>query len=334
MRTRRGFLRLAVAFGVFASACGVANPPSTPPRVYRVGFLFGGAAPPEGASPTAIGLYRDALRDLGYVEGHNLSIEARYTAGQSELISVLAAELVALKVDVIVAAGLREALALKEATTAIPIILQTIGDPVENGLVSSLARPGANITGTTSAGAEASQRRVQLLMETVPGASRIAHLFDASNAQQVRLYQAARGAAAALGVDLRAIEVRAAGDFQAAFARVPRGELGALSIGSGGLVVSQRSAIVGFLDANRLPAIAGDREFAEAGALMTYGDLADRAIPRTARYVDRILKGASPADLPIEKPLKFDFIINLTAARALGITVPKSVLDQATEFIQ
>jgi putative ABC transport system substrate-binding protein len=323
---------LCVSMVVVALLSGCAGPLSPSPKVYRIGWLAGST---QAETATEIEAFRQALRELGYVEGRNFSLEIRYAEGHAERNSALAAELVALRVDVLLTIGLPEALTLKQATSTIPIVIADVPDPVENGLVVSLARPGGNITGPAWAGAEIAQRRLQLLKETVPGASRVAYLFDASNPSQVRLYQEARSAAATLGIELQPLEVHAPRDFADAFATIGRAHPDAIDVGGGALFGSQRPQILDFIAASRLPSMtAGARDYVDRGALMYYAPDLVQIIRRAAAYVDRILKGANPADLPLEKPTKYDLIINMRTAKALGLTIPPSVLAQATEVIQ
>jgi len=274
------------------------------------------------------------MRDLGYVEGPNYSFEVQEAEGRSERLPTLAAAMVARKFDVIVSRDTNVLLALKQATTDVSIVMDGGStDPVGDGLVASFARPGGNITGT--AATSINTRRLQLLKQAVPGASRVAYLVDAGLAQGVRAYQEALVAAPALGIELLLLEVRTPEDFAAAFAAASRAHPDAIQLGASGVISNERDRILEFIAANRLPSITGStREWVDGGALIYYGtDVVDQE-RQTAAYVDRILKGAKPADLPIELPTKYDLIINLKTAKALGLTIPSSVLAQATELIQ
>jgi putative ABC transport system substrate-binding protein len=322
------------AFGVgvvlLSSCVGPLSP--APPKAYRIGWLTVGTQ----VEPTQIAAFRAALRDLGYVEGRNYNLEFRAAEGHAERLPALAAELVALKCDVILARDPSGVLALKQATTSIPIVIAGGStDPVGDGLVASLARPGGNVTGAMSGRPGINSRRLQLLKEAVPAASRVAYLVDASSPQSVEQYQEAQGAAATLAIELVPLEVRSPEDLAGAFTTAGRAHPDAIFVGGFGIIVSQLPKIVDFLVTSRLPAMTqSTRVYVDYGALMYYGaDLVD--LTRTAAgYVDRILKGASPADLPIEQPTKYELIINMKTAKALGLTIPPSVLAQATELIQ
>lgn len=303
-----------------------------PTKVYRIGWLAGST---QAETATQIDAFRQALREIGYVEGQNISLAIRYAEGHAERDPALAAELVALKVDLIVVTTDVEARALKQATSTIPIVTAGGVDVSGSGLVTSLERPGGNITGASGSGPELTQRRLQLLKETVPGASRIAYLFDASSGQQVRDHEEALSVAAALGIELQPLEVRAAEDFADAFAAAGRGHPDAIYIGGSGLMSSQRQRILDFVAASRLPSMTtGSRDSVDRGALMYYNRDDVESKRSAAVFIDRIFKGANPADLPIEKPSKFVLIINMKTAKALGLTIPPSVLAQATELIQ
>lgn len=237
----------------------------TPPKVYRIGYF-------SDRTPTAtadqIEAFRQAMRDLGYVEGRNLRLEIRWTEGEAERAPALAAELVALRPDVIAVRAAPGALAMKQATSGIPIVMVGTPDPMGNGLVASLARPGGNITGAAGPDPELAQRKLQLLTELVPGASRVAYLFDPANLNQARQYQEARSAATALGIELQPLEVRAPGDLAEAFAASTRGRPDAMFVGGGPLMASLRPRILDFLGVTRLPSITGgERDYVDGGAL-------------------------------------------------------------------
>jgi putative ABC transport system substrate-binding protein len=277
--------------------------------------------------------FRQGLRDLGYVEGRNVVLELRYTEGVSERLGPLAAELVGLGPDVLLAGGTRPALALKGATTTLPIVALS-SDAVGSGLVASLARPGGNVTGLSNLAPELGGKRMQLLKETLPALSRVALLWNTASATTRLEAREAEVAARTLGVELQSVEVRGRGDFDAAFAAIARGRAEALVVIFDPITVAQLPRIVGFAREKQLPGIYGIREFADAGGLISYGvSLADLA-RRTGSYIDKILRGAKPADLPVEQPTKFELVINLKTARTLGLTIPQSVLIRADEVIQ
>jgi len=297
-------------------------------KVYRIGILVPGSTSPQ------IQAFREGLRDLGYVEGQNLAIEYRSAEDRLERLPGLAAELVALKVDIIYANVTPAAQAAKNATKTIPIVFGASSDPVDYGLVASLARPGGNITGLSNTGADLSGKRLELLKEGVPGISRIAVLWNSANPIMARQLRETEVAAQVLGAQLQVVDVRGPDDFARAFRAVTMGRPGALVVLADFLTVNHRGRIAEFAAKNRLPAISEFREFAAAGCLMAYGPSAPDLGRRAAVFVDKILKGAKPADLPVEQPTKFELVINLKTAKALGLTIPQSVLVRADEVIQ
>jgi len=300
-------------------------------KVARIGIL-----PPGPISERAHlwAAFRQGLRELGYVEGQNITLVFPSGEVRPERLPHLAAELVSLKVDVIVAATAVAVHAAKEATKTIPIVMPVTTDPVETGLVASLARPGGNITGLTPIASELSGKRLQLLKTVVPGASRIAVLSNPTSPGVPPQMRATEVAARALGVQLQSLEVRGPDDFETAFQAATKGRVAALIALDDPLVFTHRIRIVKLTARSRLPAMYGLTGFVEAGGLMSYGpNLADM-YRRAATYVDKILKGAKPADLPVEQPTKFEFVVNLKTAKALGLTIPQSVLIRADEVIQ
>jgi putative ABC transport system substrate-binding protein len=331
LRTRRTFLRAAGAAlaGTAVAAC-VSPAALAPAKIYRVGYVNGATE----AQATRTELLRDALRDIGYVEGRNLVLEVRYAGGRTERYTEIAAEFAALKLDVIVTSNPTALLALKQATSSIPIVMAAgFLDPVAVGLAKSLARPGGNFTGTLAAGFALSQRQLQLLKETLPTASRVAYLGQGD--ARTLGFQESRRAASALGIDLQLFQTPAAEDVAEALAAAGRSHPDAVVLQGAAPLVTEQTRILEFLVANRLPSMtAAVRSFVDHGALMFYDEDEIDAFKRAADYVDRILKGADPAEMPIQQASKFDFIINLKTAKALGLTIPKSVLDQATEVIQ
>jgi putative tryptophan/tyrosine transport system substrate-binding protein len=302
-------------------------------KVPRIGFLVAASAS-DSAFERWIEAFRQGLRDLGYVEGRNIVIEYRYADERYERLPALAAELVRLKVDVIVSHGTPGPLAAKQATSAIPIVTTTAGDPVAAGLVASLARPGGNVTGLSFMAPEMGGKRLQLLKEILPGLSRVAVLWNAANPYASLVVREMEIAATTLGVQLQSLVLRGPDDFAGALAAAATGRAGALTVVEDPLMTTRRSQIVDFAAKSRLPAIYGPKEFVDAGGLMSYGVNAADMYRRAATYVDKILKGAKPADLPIEQPTKFDLVINLKTAKALGLTIPPSLLGRADEVIQ
>ena len=302
-------------------------------KVARIGYLSTNLA----ALPNRPEAFRQGLRDLGYVEGRNLVIEYRYAEGKVEQLPALAAELVALKVDVIVASGTLAALAAKQATSTLPIVFSPAGDPVGSGLVTSLARPGGNVTGLSAFAPELVGKRLELLKQAVPGVSRVAVLWQPGafgERAEMDTLKRAEVAARDLGVPLQFVEARGPADFDRAFSDMTRARAGALTVLASNMFNSEGRRLVGLAAKNRLPALYSARELVDAGGLMSYGaNLADLN-RRAATYVDKILKGTKPADLPVEQPTKFELVINLKTAKALGLTIPQSVLARADEVIQ
>ena len=306
-------------------------------KVARIGYL----SPNLASSPHLRDAFLQGLRDLGYVEGRNVVIEYRDAEGKFErlaaLAAELAAELVALKVDVILAEGgtLGPRVA-KEATTTIPIVF-VAGDPVGSGLVTSLARPGGNVTGLSSLGPEVVGKRLELLKQVVPGVNRVAVLRQpAALGEHVAkdMLKAADAAARALGVQPQFIEARDPDELARAFSDMTSARAGALTVLPANMFLREHRRLVDLAAKNRLPAVYTSREFVDAGGLMSYGANQPDLFRRAATYVDKILKGAKPGDLPIEQPTKFELVINLKTAKALGLTIPQSVLAHADEVIQ
>jgi putative ABC transport system substrate-binding protein len=333
----RSFGRCIERVGQFALALAVLAAPlvvaaQQPGSGYRIGYIATTPLTAPGAS-RSFEAFRHGLGELGWVEGRNIAIEYRDWAGRSERLPAVAAELVRLKVDVIVATAAPATLASKQATTTIPIVGVGLSDPVGQGLVTSLVRPGANVTGLASLLPELAAKRLELLREALPVVSRVAVLSNAANAGNVRQIEETRAAAQTLGLKLEFVEVRGP-DFQAAFAAMTRARPEALVVLADPLTFSYRTQIVDFAARSRLPAIHPFRESVEAGGLMAYGvDLADM-YRRAATYVDKILRGAKPADLPIEQPTKFEFAINIKAAQALGLAIPQSLLLRADRVVE
>jgi len=289
----------------------------------------------SSAGRTTLDTFQQGLRDLGYVEGRNILIEYRWANGQFDRLPALATELVRARVNVIVAANTPAALAARNATSTIPIILVTSGDPVGSGLVASLARPGGNVTGLSLMPTLAiSGKQLELLKEAFPTITHVAVLANPANPPTAGLLTEIERAALSLGLRLRIVQVRDSKEFGDAFATIKNERVPALLVIADPLVAENRDGIVAFAAANRLPAIYPYRLFVDAGGLMSYGaDLSDLH-RRAAIYVDRILKGAKPAELPIEQPTKFELVVNLKTAKALGLTIPPSLLRRADHVIQ
>jgi putative tryptophan/tyrosine transport system substrate-binding protein len=305
-----------------------------PKKVLRIGYLSGGDAANESSRFEAIRL---ALRELGYIEGQNIVTEFRYAEGKVDRFSELAAELVRLKVDIIVVAGgNRVILAAKDATKTIPIVMVGAAiDPIEAGLIESLARPAGNITGLTLLTRELGGKRLELFKQAVPRLARVAVLYDPGNPPNaIEVKEGLPVAASALRLTLQPWEVRVADDFGKVFVALNKERPDGLFVTSSRLMTDNQKRLVGFALKSRLPAAYASREAVDAGGLMSYGaDLAD-SYRRVATYVDRILKGAKPADLPVEQPTKFELAINLKTAKHIGLTIPKPVLARADRVIK
>ena len=305
-----------------------------PKKVYRIGYLSQFEPARESSRSEAI---RVALRELGYVEGQNIAIEYRYADGKPDRFPDLAAELVRLKVDIIVAAGGSVIVqAAKNATKTIPIVMMGGGlDPVEAGLVESLARPGGNVTGLTLLSGELGGKRLELLKEAVPKLSRVAVLHDPANPPTVReVKEVLPVPARALGLTIRSWEVRAADEFEQVFAAITKWRPDGLYVPGAPLMAANQKRIADLALKSRLPSVYGNGGLVEAGGLMSYGaDIAD-SYKRVAYYVDKILKGAKPADLPVEQPMKFEFVINLQTAKKIGLKIPPELLARASKLIK
>ena len=302
-----------------------------PKKVPRVGFL--------GNSTTAleanlIGPFREGLRDLGYVEGKNILIEYRWAEGKYERFPALIAELIASKIEVIVTAGTPASLAVKKATTSIPLVMIAVGDPIGTGLIASLAHPGGNITGLTSIAVDLEGKRLELLREVIPKLSHIAVLWNPASPFQVVSEKELQAAAQVMRIKVLSLGVQAQEQLDNAFATIRRERPGALLVLADRLFLHNRARIMDFAVQNRLPGVHAYVELVEAGGLMSYGPSYADMHRRAATYVDKILKGAKPADLPVQRPIKFELVINLKAAIALGLTIPQSVLYRADKVIK
>jgi putative ABC transport system substrate-binding protein len=303
-------------------------------KVFRIGIL--GNVPltaPEGAP--LWGAFFEGLRELGYVEGQNITIERRSSEGKYERLPDLAAELVRLKVDVIVVPAPQNALAAKKVTRTIPIVMASSGDPVADGLVASLARPGGNITGLSGlVGPEIGGKRLGLLKGAVSKVSRVAILSNPANPPSAAFLGETKTAARSFKVQLQMLETREPGEFERTFAAMTRERVDALLVLNDGMFLIHRIQIAVLAAKHRLPTMFGGREYVDAGGLMSYAASGRDSFRRAAIYVDKILKGAKPGDLPIEQPTKFELVINLKTAKALGLTIPQSLLGRADEVIQ
>jgi putative tryptophan/tyrosine transport system substrate-binding protein len=297
-------------------------------KLPRLGFLTAGTDSP--GLPALI----ESLRQLGWIEGKTIVIEYRYAENRNDRLPDLAADLVHLNVNVIVAAGTLAPLAAKHATTTIPIVMTSAGDPLESGLVASLAQPRGNVTGLSLMMSELSGKRLQLLKELMPGLSRVAVIWNSTNPYPTIVFKQTQDAARTLGIEVQSLAVKDPADFEAVFELARQKRADALCTIDDPLTVSQLSQIVNFAAANRLPAIYGLREFAKAGGLMAYGASIPDLYRRAATYVDKILRGAKPGELPVEQPTKFDLAINLKTAKTLGLTVPQTLLVAADEVIE
>jgi putative ABC transport system substrate-binding protein len=331
MRAPRPVLTFVLTIGLFAAPLAADAQPGG--RVYRLGVLTPGARPVP-LSPTTAYLLPLTLRELGYVEGQNLVIEQRFAEGKLDRLPRLARELVQLQVDLLVAASPVAVRAAKDATKTIPIVmLLSYSDPVELGFVASLARPGGNITGAVMAAEPTlAAKRLELIKEILPRAARIAVLATAEAGSRIQV-QWAEKAAASLGLKLVVVEVRG-GDYDRAFAMMVAERVDALSVLASVILSTDRERIIQLATKHRIPAIYDWREHVEAGGLMAYGGSVSGFTRRAALYVDRIFKGAKPADLPVERATTFELAINLKTAKALGLTVPASVLAQADQIIE
>ena len=301
-------------------------------KVYRIGYL---SAPSRESVERGVEAFLRALRELGWVEGQNLVIEYRWAEGKVERLPDLAADLVRRKVDVIVAPAGSAALAAKNATSSIPIVMIFPNDPVEMGLVASLRRPGGNITGTTfTAGPEIFGKQLQILKEIIPLASRVAVLGNPADPEWAAQLTEVEAAARSLNIRLQHVEARGPEEFDSAFAAMARERAEALLVTGGSTFLVHRARLAELAVKGRLPSMYSFRESVQAGGLIAYAvNMAD-FVGRSAVYVDKILKGAKPADLPVERPTKFELVINLKTAKALGLTIPQSVLGRADEVIQ
>jgi ABC-type uncharacterized transport system substrate-binding protein len=323
---RREFIS-GISFGLLAAP--LAARAQQVGKVYRIGILETIPAARNAANLDAL---RKGLRDLGYVEGRNLVIEYRSADGRAERFPDLASELVRLKVDLIVTRGTPAARAAKDATRTIPVVMATMGDP--RAIVASFARPGGNITGVTTFSTELTAKRIEILKELVPSLSRVALLHNMGNPAVPPEWEETKTAARSLGLQAELLDVRSQADLGRALERAIRQHVDALVIGADGLTQMHQQTIVDWVARNRLPAVYPAREFVEAGGLIAYAVNYPDLYFRFASFVDKIFKGAKPADLPVEQPTKFELVINLTTAKALGLKIPQSLLQRADQVIE
>jgi putative ABC transport system substrate-binding protein len=322
-----GFFAIVVALTV----CGARIEAQQPTKVPRIGFL-------AAVSPSAIAArteaFRQGLRELGYMEGKSFVIEWRYAEGKPDRLPALAAELVRLKLDVIVTGGPAATRPAKEATVTIPIVMSFDDDPVGSGFAASLARPGGNITGLSTLAPEISGKQLELLKEIVPRVSRVAVLGTSTRPGNAQALREVELAAPAFKMQPQYVDVLSSKDIETAFRAASKGRAEAVLVLAGSVLNSHRTQIVALAAKSRLPAIYARPEFVEDGGLMTYGVSITDLFRRAATYVDKILKGAKPADLPVEQPTKFELIINLKAAKQIGLTIPPNVLARADKVIK
>jgi len=314
---------LALALALFAAPlCAEAQPAG---KVARLGVLLLGAADPN------LDAFRQGLRELGHIEGQNLVIEYRTAEGNAGRLADLAVELVRLKPDVIFALGGDVAPFAKHATRTVPIVMLNSADPVKGGLVASLARPGGNVTGVTALSADLAAKRIQFLKEVAPAISRVGVLWNPDHADD-ELHET-QAAARTLGIQIQSLEVRGPADFEGAFQAAVRGRAEAVIVVSSRQMALNRARILEFAGSSKLPLVCGWGPWAQGGALFSYGPDLNPLVRRAATYVDKILRGAKPADLPIEQPTKFELVINMKTANALGLTIPPSLLLRADRVI-
>ena len=328
MTTRRQWV---FALGASAFAVSLRGFAQAQDRIWRIGMLETVSRELNAANLDA---FQQGLRELGYVEGRNLTIEYRSADGRSERFPGLVAELIGLKVDLIVTRGTPASLAAKRATQTIPVVMANAGEPVESGLVASLAHPGANVTGLSSLTVRIEAKRLALLRELVPTIARIAALYNMSSPANPPQWKEVETAARSLGLQAQLLDARKPEDLAAAFDLATKQHADGLIVGQEGLLQANRKRIVELAATHRLPAIYRSMEFIEAGGLMAYGPSYPDLYRRAATYVDKIFKGAKPGDLPVEQPTKFELIINLKTAKALGLTIPPALLLRADEVIK
>jgi len=310
--------------------CGTVAEAQQPAKIPKIGFLGAGSASATGR----LELFRREFRKLGYVDGKNVAFEYRFADNKLDRLPALADELVRLKVDVLLASSTPTALAAKNASRTIPIVFYSVADPVAAGLVDSLARPGGNITGHTIIMAALAGKRLELLKETIPKLSRVAVLWNPQNPGNALNWKESQLPARELGLQLHSLAVSSADKYESAFKEATKARSAALTVAQDSLTVSNQKLIADLAEKNRLPAIYPRRDFVESGGLMSYGPDEVEPFQRAAVIVDKILKGTKPADVPVEQPTKFELVINLKTAKALGLTIPPVVLMRAEKVIK
>jgi putative ABC transport system substrate-binding protein len=328
MTTRRAFV-VTLAGGLLVIPLTALGQPGG--KTWRVGFLTGGGRPPDGAPPLAL---REALQELGYLEQQNVVYFGRWAEAHQDRLPGLAGELVGLKVDVIVTVGGPASEAAKQATSSIPIVLANVGDAVGIGLIDSLARPGANVTGITDQAVELSAKRMEYLKEAVPKAARIAVLWNADDRGMTLRYREVEKAAQVLHVTVQPLGVREPNDFDTAFSAMTRNRPDGLFLVTDALTVLNRQRVIDFARLHRIPAMYEFGFLVRDGGLMSYGPDPDDNYRRAASYVDRIFKGATPRNLPVERPSRYYLTVNIKTAKTLGLTIPQSLLVRADEIIR
>jgi putative ABC transport system substrate-binding protein len=322
---------LTILFAVVLLAVAGIVEAQQPEKVPRIGYVAQRNTPTAATPDQAVDAFRQGLRELGYIEGKNMPAQYRYAEGSAERIRALVAELVQSKVDVIVAVPIQAILIAKQATKTIPIVMVTTRDPVATGLIDSLARPGGNLTGVTRLTRELSGKRLELLKEVAPNVSRVGVLGDVDSTS-FKDYESAAGA---LKIQLQLITIQSdKPDFEAAFQNAVKQRVNALVTISGSLTLSYRKQIADSAIKNRLPSVHGRSEEINAGGLMSYAAIDSESFRRAALYVDKILKGAKPAELPVEQPTKFELVINLKTAKQIGLTIPPNMLARADRVIK
>jgi putative ABC transport system substrate-binding protein len=327
-------MNVRIVFWLLTTVLLITAPPAQaqqPTKVPRIGFLFGSS---PSAQLARVEAFRRGLREAGYIEGQNIIIEYRSADGKVDRLPALAAELVVLKVDVIVSSGPGATRPAKDATATIPIVMTNDNDPVGNGFVASLARPGGNITGLSTLARELSGKRLEFLKQIVPKLSRVAVLGDSKEPGNAQSLRETEIAAEAFGVKLQYIEIQGPKDVETAFRDASKGRAEGVLVLGGPVFGNQRTELVHFAAKSRLPAIYHRPEFVEDGGLMSYATSFTELFHRAATYVDKILKGAKPADIPVEQPTKFEFVINLKTAKQIGLTIPPNVLTRADRVIR